>query len=276
MRSVPAIALASLLLILSGCPDPGGTLITDDDDDDDDDDNDVTGDDDDDATGDDDDDDATGDDDTGDDDTGDDDDTSPGGCSEIGESGFFFDAGAAGGDGMILEGELGWDGSILSVTPLGGPSLGLPIQAAPGTDLDALMDGIDGPGRFFMVSLASGAWVNYGVMAAFTANGDHAVILGNSGFPGLAWDFFGFYLSVDPQPFACPDGVVDVSGCGMGAALPLEVTFPGEESPASGVWPGESAELGEFLFRQYHGYQIHEPLCDDFDERGVSWSMVKE
>ena len=259
MRHVPAITVASLLLILSGCPAPGGTLVTDDDDDD------VTGDDD---TGDD--DDSTGDDDTG------DDDTDPGACSGIGDTGLFFDAGAGGQDGLVFEGDLGWDGGYLSVTPLGGPSLGIPITAAPGTDLDALMDGISGPGRLFLVSLASGAWVTYGVLAAFTADGEHAVILGTTEFPGLAGDFLGFYLSVGPQGGACPDGVIDVGGCGMGGALPLEITAPGEDSPSILVWPGEAADVAGFTFRQYHGYQIHEPLCDDFDPVGMSWSMVKQ
>ena len=138
------------------------------------------------------------------------------------------------------------------------------------------MDGISGPGRLFLISLASGAWVTYGVVAAFTADGEHAVILGTTEFPGLAGDFLGFYLSVEPQGGACPDGVVDVGGCGMGSALPLEVTAPGEDSPSTLVWPGEDAEIAGFTFRQYHGYQVFEMLCDDFDAVGMSWSMVKE
>ena len=265
MRTTPVLILLSLSLLLFGCPDPGGTLITDDDD--------VTGDDD---TGDDDtgDDDATGDDDTGDDDTGDDD-TDPGACGEVGEESLYFDVWAAGPDGTIVEGELGWDGEYLTVEPPYGPYFGVQILASPDVDVDALMDGISGPGRLYMVELASGAWVSYGVMAVVTADGAHMVVLGTSGFPGLAQDFLGFYLSVEPQGGACPDGVVDMSGCGMGSALPLEITMPGEDSPSYPVWPGEETDLGGFTFRQYHGYQVFEVLCDDFDARGVSWSLVK-
>ena len=50
----------------------------------------------------------------------------------------------------------------------------------------------------------------------------------------------------------------------------------GEDSPSTLVWPGSAATVGGFTFRQYAGYQVFEMMCDDFDDRGLSWSMVKE
>ena len=246
-------------LVFSACEDEGDDDVVDDDDAADDD-----------AA-----DDDAADDDVADDDVADDD-TGTESCEEVGQGGIYFDAGYATQEGMTVSGELGWDGEYITVTPMGGPVFGLAIGHDPKTvDMAALMDGISGPGRLYLVSLASGAWTQYGVVAAITDDEQHIVVLGMSDFPGLAGDFFGFYLSVEAQEGACPAGVIDISGCGMGSALPVEVTQGGEDSPSYLVWPGEDDEIGGFTFRQYAGYQIFEMNCDDFDDRGVNWSMVK-
>jgi len=240
------ISLLGILFILVGCP--GG----------DDDDNDTSDDDD-----------------AADDDVADDD-MATESCEEIGEGGIYFDAGYATQDGMTVSGDLGWDGEFITVTPLGGPVFGLAIGHNPDVvDMNLLMDGIAGPGRLHLVSLASGAWQQYGVVAAITDDEQHIVVLGMSDFPGLATDFFGFYLSVEAQEATCPEPVVDISGCGEGSALPLEVIQGGEDSPSHFVWPGEDIAIGDFVFHQYAGYQVFENLCDDFDDRAVNWSMVK-
>jgi hypothetical protein len=251
MTNRPYLLLACILCMASGCP---GEIHDDDD---------TAGDDD-----------ATADD----DDTGDDDDTTPDEpCAQVGQGGFWFDASPAGSSEMIMEGELNWDGQYLSVAPDFGPAFALTIDHDPAVfDLDVLMDGIHGPGRFYLVALAQGAWTSHGVLAAATADGAHTVVLGTAEFPGLATDVLGTTLWVEASEDECPDGLVDMQGCGLGAALPLEVLFGGVDPPATLVWPGESVDLGGFTFRHHHGYEVFEVLCDDFDARYVQWSLVQE
>ena len=262
MRALHLFWLLPLTALFLGCPQSSGTIGDDDAADDDAADDDAA-------------DDDVADDDVGDDDAADDD-MATESCEEVGEGGIYFDAGYATQDGMTVSGELGWDGEFLTVTPMGGPVFGMAISHDPAiVDMSLLMDGIAGPGRLYLVSLAAGAWTHYGVVAAITDDGQHIVVLGMSDFPGLAGDFFGFYLSVEAQEGVCPAGVVDISGCGEGSALPLEVIQGGEDSPSYLVWPGEDIAIGDFVFHQYAGYQVFENLCDDFDDRGLNWSMVK-
>ena len=65
----------------------------------------------------------------------------------------------------------------------------------------------------------------------------------------------------------------EVDGCGMGAALPLEVeiTNPWTASIMT-TWPDTANWASDGQFNQYQGWQVFELLCDDFDSPGYSWS----
>ena len=246
-----ALALA---LALAGCPDSGRSVGDDDDT--------TTGDDDDATPGDD--DDTT---------AGDDDDTlPPGPCDTVGEGGPWFDAYGAPQSGEWIDGVLAWDGEFLSVAPEFGPAYATRIWYSGDVDVDTLMAGIEGPGRFYREAGMSGAWTTNGVIAAVTQGGEHAVVMGASDGPGAGLDAIGFQLRVIPMDDACPDPVIDISGCGMGAALPVAVELGGESAE---VWPGQSQPMDGFTFRQYQGWQVFEVLCDDFDSPGYSWTLVK-
>ncbi len=263
MTLTRGLATLVLVLPLAGCPD-SGTSVGDDDD--------TTAGDDDDTTPTGDDDDAT----PGDDDdttAGDDDDTAPPGpCETIGEGGPGFDSHGASQDGEWIDGVLSWDGEYLSVEPDFGPAYATSIWYGGDVDMDDLMAGITGPGRLYREAGVGGAWITYGVLAAVTEDGEHAVVMGTSGVPGPALDAIGFQLRVTPMLDACTEPVIDVSGCGMGAALPMAVELDGESED---VWPGTSRPLGGFMFRQYGGFQLFEDLCDDFDSPAFNWTLVK-
>jgi len=54
---------------------------------------------------------------------------------------------------------------------------------------------------------------------------------------------------------ACPEGLLDIGGCGLGAALPLEITLDdGNGTLEEQVWPAVVTPLGDFEFRQYVGW----------------------
>ena len=257
------LAALALALPLAGCPD-SGTSVGDDDD--------TTAGDDDDATNGDDDDATPGDD----DDTtaGDDDDTLPTSpCDTVGEEGPGFDAHGAPLDGEWIDGLLRWDGEYLSVEPEFGPAYATRIWYGGDVDMDALMAGIEGPGRFYREAGMSGAWTTHGVLAAVTQDGDRAVVIGTSAVPGPNLDASGFQLRVTPMVDACPDPLLDIGGCGMGSALPMAVQLDASEDE---VWPGSSQPMDGFTFHLYQGWQVFEVLCDDFDSPGYTWTLVKE
>ncbi len=246
--------LLALTLPLAGCP-ASGTSVGDDDD--------TTAADDDDAT-------AGDDDDTT---AGDDDDTAPPDpCETVGQGGPWFDAYGAPQDGEWIEGVLAWDGEYLSVAPDFGPAYATRISYGGDVDMDTLMTGIEGPGRFYREAGSGGAWATNGVIAAVAQGDDRAVVIGASAVPGSNLDAIGFQLRVIPMEDACPDPVIDIGGCGMGAALPMAVELDGE---SAAVWPGLSQPLDGFTFRLYEGWQVFEVLCDDFDSPGYSWTLVK-
>ena len=242
--------------------------------------------DDDDATGDDDDvtpddDDVTADDDdvTPDDDdvTPDDDDVTPSDdddlCSDLGEGSIWFDASAGGIDGMWLEGELSWSGDTLSVSPEFGPAFGLPIYAE-GVDLDRLLGDITGPGRLFLVATSWGAWTANGVVAVETSDVLRRVILSSAGatVPSLAE--FGIDLQIDPLESQCTQGLVDMQGCGLAAALGMQVAMATPWTASEWeAWPGDNALMSQWEWNLYESWRIFETNCDDFDTTRWSWSL---
>ena len=225
--------------------------------------------DDDDATGDD--DDATGDDDDGtmddDDATGDDDDDV---CSQIGEGWLWIDASAGSTGPTIFEGQLAWDGTTLSVTPDIGPTFSLSISAE-GVELDNLFSGIWGYGRVMVEATSWGAWTPKGVVAVISDDSGTQVALGTDGTGADGLSAVGLGVWVTPALEVCTEPLVDVDGCGMGAALPLDWALPGLEGVRT--YPGESAWYDGWSLNQYRSYAIFESNCEDFDNVSVSWTL---
>ena len=271
-RPVALLPWLPLALLLGCTPvlNPGGGEPPDDDDAADDDD--VSDDDD---FIDDDDDDDWDDDDSWDDDDDDDDDVWPTeGCEDIGEGSVGADVWGAPEEGAWIEGELGWDGENLFVDPEFGPAFAIRVWYSADIEIEALMEGIEGPGMLYWATTGSGGWEAFGVVAAVTDAGD-VVALGYGGGPPESFDGIGFSLRVEPEFGLCPEPLVEVSDCGIGTALPLIVSWIGGDTGMEGeVWPGMSIELGDDLqFTQYSGYQLYEAWCDDFPDWTYSWSM---
>jgi hypothetical protein len=256
MTDLHWILLLAVALGLSGCNE-SGTLGDDDASDDDD----IDGDDD--------------DDDIADDDIADDDDiTEPVACANVGEDGPGFDAHGAPQDGEWIAGRLGWDGEFLSVAPEFGPAYATRIWYGPDVEMDALMDGIHGnAGRLYRQASASGAWTTHGVVAVATDDGAHQLVMGSTGTPVPALDAIGFELRVDPDFDACSTPLVDMNGCGLGAAVPMQIRLGADEAE---VWPGSIAPMDGYTFRLYSSWQVFEMLCDDFDSPYFSWVLHRD
>ncbi len=272
-----AIWLFVTFFILAGCPPErrGGN----DDDDATADDDDITGDDDD-ATGDDDDtpividddDDDSWPDDDDDDATGDDDDDQ---CGDLVESGIWFDASAGEGTGLVLQGELNWDGTSVTVTAEDGPAFVLPVSGT-NVDLDTLFSEVAGPGEFFLIATSWGAWTANGVLAIHNYSGSYLTLGVNSPGAPEQMDNDWFWVSARPAVNTCTEPLFDVDGCGEGAALPLDFDIIDWNGPfwSGSTWPGQLvAPAGPWTFEQYQGWQIFENWCDDFDSSGYSWSF---
>jgi hypothetical protein len=261
-RILTAALASSIVLLLAGCP----PSLNGDDDDAVDDDDTVVGDDDDVA----DDDDVTDD-----DDVVDDDDTPVDLCAQVGGGEPGFDAWGASPDGAWIEGDIGWDGTDLSVTPFdGSETLAIRIWYSAALEMDELLAGTEGPGRLFWSRSGSGAWSAYGVLAVLSEETGDLFALGYNAGPPESFSEIGFTLRVEPDLAACPEPTVDMSGCGLGYAVPVTVAWgDGRTEVSMQMWPQDAVELGELRFTHYVGYHVPKTNCDDFETTGWVWTL---
>ena len=193
-------------------------------------------------------------------------------CALQGVGGVWFDASAGDEDGTWFEGEVGWDGTYVTVEPAAGPAMAFQVLAD-NVNLDEIFLYIGGPGRVMVAATSWGAWTANGVLAVQDDSTGATAVLGLNSPSVPAVSTLGFDLSVEADLTACPTPLFDVDGCGEAAAVPLDVEVATDWTvEAAQTWPGALQWMGYGVFQQFQGWQIFEPMCSDFTSPGYSWA----